>query len=481
MRKEAIPLPLAFVLWLETELVFERLSRPEAVFAGSVLLCIWCSLRFSDAQHVRLEQFFIDFDSIRSISYRIKSRKFMPFGCISGGLYRLPSHHSWLFHWLSAMEHALELNSSSAASPDYIFFGFDGWRARTPMMRGVTFMPSEPPLVWAQEIGSVASIPALAFFRFSEERNQPTAVTSPLAGESDPLPSAPALVPQPALPEVPQVPPLEGETSSGSGEDVGTPEEITFLCAESSCILHAGIAGFHCIRVRHGRAPVGFVHSQWSSIGGRTKLMLALGLSFQAPGTRISGPPAPEGSIPPKEKEKGEKVEKKVEEDPPSIPKDVDKSDTSISSTDTQKDATPPNAGSSIPVDTASAAAADPSIPTPSTTTLPSVRKPNIDPVADPAFLGHKPEGTACKVSTRQITCCREPCGYCNGLCGYSSEIPFDSHFESKHTIHLCKGCFRSKREAKSAPSYQDDRDEEWDDNSWNQSWGGGWSWHYHQ
>ena len=109
------------------------------------------------------------------------------------------------------------------------------------------------------------------------------------------------------------------------------------------------------------------------------------------------------------------------------------------------------------------------------------MRKPNIAPVADPAFLEQKPEGTACRVSTRQITCCREPCGYCNGLCGYSSEIPFDSHFESKHTIHLCKGCFRAKREAKSAPSYQDDRDEEWDDNSWNQSWGGGWSWRYHQ
>eukprot|EP00439_Symbiodinium_sp_Y106_P019747 s11725_g2.t1 len=113
-----------------------------------------------------------------------------------------------------------------------------------------------------------------------------------------------------------------------------------------------------------------------------------------------SGPPLG------KEKEKGEKVEKKVEEDPPSIPADVDKSDKSISSTDTQKDATPPNAGSSIPVDAASAAAADPSIPAPSTTTLPSVRKPNIDP---------------------------------------------------------------------------DDRDEEWEDSSWNQSWGGGWSWHYHQ
>ena len=129
------------------------------------------------------------------------------------------------------------------AQDSFIARVLQGWRARTPMMRGVTFMPSEPPLVWAQEIGSVASIPALTFFRFSEERHQPTVVTSPLAGESDQLHSTSALVPQPALPEVPQVPPLEGETSSGSGEDLGTPEEITFLCAESSCILHAGIAG----------------------------------------------------------------------------------------------------------------------------------------------------------------------------------------------------------------------------------------------
>ena len=87
------------------------------------------------------------------------------------------------------------------------------------------------------------SIPDLAFFRFSQELDRPTAGTSPLAGKSDQLHSAPVLVSPPALPEVPQAPPLEGETSSGSGEDLGTPEEITFLCAESSCILHAGIAG----------------------------------------------------------------------------------------------------------------------------------------------------------------------------------------------------------------------------------------------
>eukprot|EP00439_Symbiodinium_sp_Y106_P072083 s3520_g13.t1 len=421
------PLPLAFVLWLETELVFDRLSQSEAVFAGSVLLCIWCSLRFSDAQHVRLEQFFIDFDSIRSISYRTKSRKFMPFGCISGGLYRLPSNHFWLFHWLSAMEHTLELNASSAAAPDYIFFGFDGesvrplsyaealvrlrrlldmwggitslqtfqytlhrasyicgiiyitlygrddvspliiaqdlfiqkvlqgWRARTPMMRGVTFMPCEPPLSWAPDLSTVSSIPDLAFFRFSQELDRSVSGTSPLAVPSasvhsetvSELPSAPS--------EIPREPPLEGETSSGSGEDPGAPEEIAFLSAESSCILHAGIegrpacgAGGRFVRFRtrpQFHAPVTpmenirepqslkdsiiflydtDVHQLASFIRsgpplGRTKLMLALGLSFQAPGTRISGPAASGQSIPPKQ---AEKVEKKVvEEDPPSSSK----------------------------------------------------------------------------------------------------------------------------------------------------------------
>eukprot|EP00439_Symbiodinium_sp_Y106_P021270 s8504_g2.t1 len=313
------------------------------------------------------------------------------------------------------------------AQDSFITRVLQGWRARTPIMRGVTFMPSEPPLVWAQEIGSV------------EELDRPTAGSSPLAGKSDQLHSASVSELPPALPEVPQAPPLEGETSSDSGEDLGAPEEITFLCAECSCILHAGIAGrelaaafsqtwterlsilkkgvspsciaFGCGRLHvvatlltfisiaamttptspvtpkeHIRDPqplkdsLAFVYDTDDSLAfvydtdvhqlssfirsgpplGRTKLLLALGLSFQAPGSRISGPPAPEGSIPPKEKEKGEKVEKKVEEDPPSIHKDVDK-------------------------------------------------------------------------------------------------------------------------EAKSAPSYQEDRDEEWDDNSWNQSWGGGWSWHYRQ
>ena len=89
-----------------------------------------------------------------------------------------------------------------------------------------------------------------------------------------------------------------------------------------------------------------------------------------------------------------------------------------------------------------------------------------------------KPEGTACKISTRQITCCREPCLRCNGLCEYRSEVPYDTHFESPRTIHFCKGCFRAKRESKdkSHSSHNDDyQEEQWDDSSWSQSWG--WNW----
>ena len=60
--REALPLPLAFLLWLEVHLVFGRASPEEAVFIKAVLLCMWSSLRFSDAQHIRLHEIFIDLD-----------------------------------------------------------------------------------------------------------------------------------------------------------------------------------------------------------------------------------------------------------------------------------------------------------------------------------------------------------------------------------------------------------------------------------
>ena len=53
-----------------------------------------------------------------------------------------------------------------------------GWRARTPMLRGVTFLPSEPTLHWPADLSSVTSIAGLAFFRFSD--TCPSPASSPV-------------------------------------------------------------------------------------------------------------------------------------------------------------------------------------------------------------------------------------------------------------------------------------------------------------
>ena len=60
------------------------------------------------------------------------------------------------------------------------------------------------------------------------------------------------------------------------------------------------------------------------------------------------------------------------------------------------------------------------------------------------------------KVSTRQVICCRETCSICfQACCGYSSELPRDSHFEASDVHHRCKACYRASRANKTtdAPS----------------------------
>ena len=57
-----------------------------------------------------------------------------------------------------------------------------------------------------------------------------------------------------------------------------------------------------------------------------------------------------------------------------------------------------------------------------------------------------------CKVSTRQVLCCRETCTVCwQALCGYSSELVRDSHFEAASVPHRCKACYRASKSSTSA------------------------------
>ena len=103
-RKESIPLPLAFVVWLETRILMDAFDTCTTVFAGAVLLCIWGSLRFSDVQHVLWSDSILDDTSFRAASYRTKTSRFMPFGIHCGGFYQRPASQSWLLRWLQAFE-----------------------------------------------------------------------------------------------------------------------------------------------------------------------------------------------------------------------------------------------------------------------------------------------------------------------------------------------------------------------------------------
>lgn len=49
IRKEAAPLPLSFIAYLETNIVKEIGSASDRLIMGALLVLVWASLRWSDA------------------------------------------------------------------------------------------------------------------------------------------------------------------------------------------------------------------------------------------------------------------------------------------------------------------------------------------------------------------------------------------------------------------------------------------------
>ena len=358
-KREAVPLPLAFLHWLEVSLLLGRFSPQDTLFSGAVLLCIWSSLRFGDAQHLHLQDLYIDADSIRGVAYRTKTKRYMPFGCLVCGLCKMPLHQCWVFHWLHALASQVTLCRDTSDFPDYIFlsltagearpisyaetlsqlrqlllrwgrippeqclqytlhsmkvtllafwrqadfslesrhlqghhefasssalYGRDdiapilttqvsfvervhsGWRPRTPVLRGVSYVASEPEVVLdSEDMGLVPYIASIPFFHVSYPGTvrAPTSsaaglTASTVAGVTDTfLEGSPQEI-QPAVgssaPAIEcklEIAPsgdttLEEETSESDGSlhgSIGPADEVAFLCAETSDILHASIQG----------------------------------------------------------------------------------------------------------------------------------------------------------------------------------------------------------------------------------------------
>ena len=123
-KKDSVPLPLAFLLWLETCILFDAWSAHKVALAGAILLCVHASLRFSDAQHIDFSSIVIDSSSFRAGSFRTKTSRWMPFGVYIGGLYVRTLHQSWVMRWLLAVESTTFTFLSAGQVPDFLFMEF---------------------------------------------------------------------------------------------------------------------------------------------------------------------------------------------------------------------------------------------------------------------------------------------------------------------------------------------------------------------
>ena len=126
---ESFPLPLYIVHDLELSLLEGSSSLRDRIFKGSLLVCIWASLRFNDAQHVHWNKLILDNLSLRAACFQAKSSKSgYPFAVQCLGLIAETPQTSWLLKWLEALNEVWDASISVYGPnfvPDHLFPSLD--------------------------------------------------------------------------------------------------------------------------------------------------------------------------------------------------------------------------------------------------------------------------------------------------------------------------------------------------------------------
>ena len=158
-KREAPPIPLAFAVWLEFSFIKGIEDMAERMFVGAVLLCLWASLRFGDAQHVRWSSLLFDLASLRGWCYKTKTHpRGTPFAITSGGFCGCRAGNDWLaLYCLSLNQVLAQCRQCFAAScdPDALFFSFDALAPSfVPLSYGQALLRLRSLAArWSQEIG----------------------------------------------------------------------------------------------------------------------------------------------------------------------------------------------------------------------------------------------------------------------------------------------------------------------------------------
>ena len=123
VRKEAAPLPLRFVVYLESCLLKELGTAADRLLMGPLLVLIWSCLRWSDALWVAPNALVEDTDIIRRVAAKTKTTsRGMPFAFVKSGFLATSSQSTWSTKWLNLVRQALQRTSEmfSAFTPHFL-------------------------------------------------------------------------------------------------------------------------------------------------------------------------------------------------------------------------------------------------------------------------------------------------------------------------------------------------------------------------
>ena len=137
-RKEAMPLPASIVFHWEECIHLGKHPLQIRLFMGAALTCIWSSLRFADAQHVRWTDLILDDACVRGLSFRTKtSRSGVSFGVRLSGLASNANclQQSWIVVWIKLLDDIWSQLKTDGPDlvPDCLFVHLDQDKYQGPL------------------------------------------------------------------------------------------------------------------------------------------------------------------------------------------------------------------------------------------------------------------------------------------------------------------------------------------------------------
>ena len=123
LRKEAAPLPLSFVVFLETQILRDQGTTADRLIMGCLLVLVWSSLRWSDATWVSPSSLTIDENTIRGVANKTKTTtRGMPFAFLTCGFLSGLTSVSWTTKWLNLVQAALQRTAEAFPGfvPDFL-------------------------------------------------------------------------------------------------------------------------------------------------------------------------------------------------------------------------------------------------------------------------------------------------------------------------------------------------------------------------